>query len=122
MAIISVAYTITLGLIVLLFVGAGVMHFTKMSSFYAAIVPKQLPNPVALVQLTGVLEVLGGIGLLIPQTSRLAGIGLMLFLVAVFPANVEAARANIPFSNPLWLRALLQLVLIVLIAWLSFGR
>src|SRR5215475_13914087 len=100
------AQHIALWFLAILFLVAGIAHFTALRKYYKAIVPKALPYPEAIVQITGVLEILGGIGLVIPPTSRLAGIGLILFLIAVFPANVVAARKHYPFHNPLWLRAL----------------
>lgn len=53
--------------------------------------PSWLPQPEALVAISGAAEVLGGMGLLIPQTRRAASFGLVALLVAVFPANVQMA-------------------------------
>ena len=107
----------TLGVLALFFIAAGISHFLGMGKFFVSIVPKGLPSPQLIVQLTGVLEVLGGVGLLIPATRTVTGICLIVFLIAVFPANIEAARMHLPYSNPLWLRALAQVVLIGMIAW-----
>src|SRR5215208_6687374 len=76
-------------------------HFTKTREDLIAMVPKAFPNPGLLVYFTGVLEVLGAIGVLIPATRTLAGLGLVLLLVAMFPANVNAARKGIPLRGKL---------------------
>ena len=107
----------TIGLLALIFIVAGISHFLGMSKFFVTIVPKALPAPQLIVQITGVLEILGGVGLLIPATRTVTGICLIVFLIAVFPANIEAARMHLPYSNPLWLRGLAQVVLIGLVAW-----
>jgi uncharacterized membrane protein len=69
------------------FIFAGVMHFVK-PALYLSIMPPMLPDPLALVNISGVFEILGGVGLLMPALRRLAGYGLILLLIAVFPANV----------------------------------
>lgn len=99
------------------FVIAGVLHFV-MPRFYMAIMPSYLPRPLLLVYVSGVFEALGGLGLLLPATRTAAAIGLVLLLVAVFPANVEMLRlaqargASPGFQVGLWLRLPLQAVLI----------
>ncbi|MGI4760992.1 MAG: DoxX family protein [Janthinobacterium lividum] len=94
----------------LLFVGAGVLHFVHPAPFLR-IVPPALPAPRLLVLLSGVAEVAGGLGLLLPATRRLAGWGLLALLVAVFPANVYmvglASALHIP-AWVLWARLPLQ--------------
>ena len=109
-------------LIGLAFIGTGVMHFVRPKPF-AAIVPPMLPAPLLLVYLSGVAEVLGGLGFLFPQTRYTAGIGLILLLIAVFPANVYMALR--PEAIPslhiapvwLWLRLPLQFALIAWVWW-----
>ncbi|HZF58570.1 MAG TPA: hypothetical protein VEZ19_08855 [Rubrobacter sp.] len=67
------------------------------------------------------MEVLGAVGLLVPATRSFAGIGLILLLVAMFPANVAAARRQVPLRGkpptPLPLRLFLQLVFIGTTWW-----
>src|SRR5438067_429708 len=72
------------------FVGAGVNHFVK-PAFYASIVPPAFPAPAAMVAISGVCEIAGGLGLLVPALRRAAGYGLIALLIAVFPANVYMA-------------------------------
>jgi uncharacterized membrane protein len=82
---------------------AGVMHFVS-PRFYERIVPRVLPWPGLIVRVSGVCEVALGVGLLIPQTSRLAAWGLIALFIAVFPANVSQALRKLPFGKlPLWL-------------------
>ena len=59
---------------------------------YRQIVPPSFGDPARLVAISGVAEVAGGLGVLLPRTRRLAGLGLIALLVAVFPANVYMAR------------------------------
>ncbi len=93
------------------------MHFVVPQP-YVRIMPPVLPYPLALVYLSGVLEIAGGVGLLLPRTRRAAGIGLMLLLLAVWPANVQmllnarADGAGAWWQTALLLRLPLQLVLI----------
>lgn len=98
---------------------AGVMHFVAPKGF-VRIVPPSLPKPELLVAISGVAEICGGVGLLIPATQQAAAWGLVALFVAIFPANVYMARARIPFGKTqvpdwaLWARLPLQAVLI---AW-----
>ncbi len=70
---------------------------------------------------TGLCEIAGAIGLVIPATRRAAGIALILFFLAVLPANIHAARAGITLrgrpATPLWLRVPMQILFIVLAWW-----
>ena len=107
-----------------MFVGMGLLHFVpSVARGMAAMIPPALvrpglPSRRALVVFTGLCEIAGGLGLLIPPTRLAAAIALIVFLIAVFPANAHAAanpqkfgRAAIPF----WPRLTAQLVLIALI-------
>ncbi|GAA4217439.1 DoxX family protein [Actinocatenispora rupis] len=75
-----------------------------------AMVPPRLPRPALLVALTGVLEVAGAVGLLLPATYRLAAFLLGLLLIAVFPANVYAARHHVGLPSRLVPRTLEQIL------------
>ncbi len=84
---------------------------------FRSIVPPLLGHNDAVVAISGVAELAGGLGLLIPQTRRAAGIGLIALLVAVWPANwymaFEAAQfAKLAPAWVLWLRVPLQIPLI----------
>ena len=105
------------------FVVAGVMHFVAPRPF-ADVVPRELPRPMALVYLSGVAEILLGLGVMVPRTRRLSAWGLIGLLLAVFPANVNMAVRDVavrgvsyePADWMLWARLPLQGVL-VLWAW-----
>jgi uncharacterized membrane protein len=58
-------------------------------------IPAAFPNPEIILTITGLLEIAGGVGLLIPQTARGAAICLILLLLAMFPANMRAAREGL---------------------------
>ena len=93
------------------------MHFVRPGD-YAAIVPHWLPHAPLFVIISGVCEILGGLGVLLPLTRRLAGWGLIALLLAVFPANVQmlqlgyANHASALWKAALWLRLPLQLLLL----------
>lgn len=96
---------------------AGVMHLVSPRGF-VKIMPKWMPAPAALVAISGLFEILGGVGLLIPATQRYAAWGLIALFVAVFPANVNMAVNRIPLGRrpmpvwALWARLPLQAVFI----------
>ena len=90
------------------FVLAGVMHFVRPVP-YVGIVPPWLPSAAPLVAVSGVAEIMGGAGVLVPATRRAAGVGLILLLVAVFPANIYMLTLAIAEARPDWWQALLWL-------------
>jgi uncharacterized membrane protein len=96
-------------------------HFNSMRHDLARMVPPSVPHPLAMIYFTGVCEILGAIGLLLPLTRIYATIGLILLLIAVLPANIHAARARIPLrgkpATPLVARVLLQILFIALVYW-----
>jgi uncharacterized membrane protein len=105
-----------------LMVFIGVLHFTHTAAL-VPVVPAFLPAPEALVYISGVFEILGGIGLVIPKLSRAAGWGLIALYIAVFPANVNMAINQIPMGDlqmsptMLWARLPLQFVIIAWAYW-----
>ncbi len=109
--------------VAIMFLFTGVMHFTSMKYDYAAMIPDFLPGGLWIIYLTGALQIAGAVGLLIPRTRRIAGICLVLLLVAMFPANVNAALNEVQFRGeaptPLGLRAAIQLFFIGMIWWTS---
>jgi uncharacterized membrane protein len=96
-------------------------HFTKLKEDLVRMVPDWVPRPRAVIYATGVCELAGAVGLLFPWSQRAAGIALVLFFLAVFPANVNAARTGAGMrgapATPLWLRAPMQVLFIALTAW-----
>jgi uncharacterized membrane protein len=73
------------------FVLSGLLHFV-IPKTYKQIVPPYLPAPDALVFLSGVAEVAGGLGLMVPASRKWAGRWLIATLVAIFPANLHMAQ------------------------------
>ena len=103
----------------LVFVTAGVLHFVAPGT-YERIMPPYLPLHRELVYLSGALEILGGLGLLTERTRAAAGVGLILLLVAVLPANVRMLLDARAAGKPSWWLVLLWLRLPlqgVLAAW-----
>ena len=104
------------------FITAGSLHFLFPAP-YLRIMPPVLPWPRALIGASGVAEILGGLGLLTSQWRRSAAWGLVLLLLAVFPANIYMAVAHIRFAGwpgqPWfqWLRLPFQFALI---AWVLY--
>jgi uncharacterized membrane protein len=85
------------------FLASGANHF-RAPRFYRAIVPPPLQEDAKrVVELSGVAELLGGVGVLLPRTRRLSGAGLIALLAAVFPANLYMAREPERFKRfPPW--------------------
>jgi uncharacterized membrane protein len=101
---------------------AGTLHWVIPDPF-VKIVPYFLPYPLALVYISGVFEILGGVGLLVPLVSQAAAWGLIALFIAVFPANINMAvnsiqMDGIPDSDVLrWGRLPLQALLIAWAWW-----
>lgn len=91
-----------------LFAGSGLMHLVTPRP-YLSIMPAYLPSHEMLVAASGVAEIAGGLGLLIPPTRRVAGWGLIALLCAVFPANIEMLRASMAEGASNWVLILLWL-------------
>ena len=109
-----------------MFLLTGGAHFIGLRADLMRMVPPAFGNPGFWVTLTGVAEIAGAIGILIPSLRRFAAVGLLLLLLAVFPANVYAARERIAIvgeaATPLVQRSIEQVVYIVAVAWAGFGR
>ncbi|MFC0507993.1 DoxX family protein [Micromonospora costi] len=109
-----------------MFALTGIAHFAEpRRSGLVAMVPPRLPRPGLLVTVTGVLELAGAAALLIPATARWAAAGLGLLMLAMFPANVSAARRRLTLAGrpvtPLAPRTALQVVFVATAAVISFG-
>ncbi|MFY1574411.1 DoxX family protein [Verrucosispora sp. WMMD703] len=110
----------------LMFVMTGMVHFVgPRRQDLIAMVPPRLPRPELLVTVTGVLELAGAVGLLVPATARWAAAGLTLLLLAMFPANVSAARRRLTLAGrpvtPLGVRTALQLVFLAATVAVAVG-
>lgn len=106
----------------LFYAAFGILHLVAVQSFLP-IMPDWVPYPALVVQLTGLAEIAGGLGLLIPRLRRRAGLGLALYAVAVFPANLHHAfdGVHVPGLPDSWWyhgpRLALQPVLVALALW-----
>jgi len=107
--------------VMLLFTGSA--HFGPMKEDFVRMTPTWVPWPRAMIFFTGLCELAAAIGLVIPETRRAAGIALILFFIAVLPANIRAARSGITLrgkpATPLWLRVPMQVLFIGLAWWSS---
>ncbi len=105
------------------YVLAGIAHFVRPEA-YRELMPPYLPWHLALIYLSGAAEIILGIGVFIPRFRRLGGWGIIALLIAVFPANIHAARHGL-LSIPtwvLWARLPFQLVLIAWAYWCCLAR
>ncbi|MGH2910951.1 MAG: DoxX family protein [Solirubrobacteraceae bacterium] len=85
------------------FVGAGVNHFVMPRAYERIVPPSMKDRAQSLVAVSGVAEIVGGLGVLLPWTRRPAGVGLIALLAAVFPANLYMARTPEDFHKiPRW--------------------
>lgn len=111
-------------LLTIVMVAAGANHFINPAP-YLGMMPAALPAPLALVYISGVAEMLGGLGLILPATRKLAAWGLIALFVAVFPANVNMALNDLPLGTTqvptwaLWARLPLQIVFIGWAYWVG---
>ena len=107
----------------IMFLFTGLTHFSDMRHDFVEMIPAPLPKELWLVYVTGALEIAGALGLLIPRLRRPAAIGLVLLLIAMFPANVHASLNGIPLRGEpptsLWLRLPMQLLFMGAVWWTS---
>lgn len=109
-------------LLTVFMVAAGLNHFLS-SDGYVAMMPSGLPAPLELVYVSGVAEILGGLGLILERTRRATAWALIALFIAIFPANLNMAVNHLPLAGralpswALWGRLPLQLVLIAWAYW-----
>ena len=122
-AMIPILRRVALVLVFLWFMIGGVAHFS-LTELEMRIVPPSIPWPRAAVLISGVFELLGAVGILIPVTRRAAGIGLFLLTIAVTPANVYMLQHAELFNVPRWaliVRLPFQAVLLAMIIWSTWN-
>jgi uncharacterized membrane protein len=99
------------------YIVAGLIHFLKPGG-YVKMVEDYLPYPLAMIYISGIAEMAGGLGLMIPFTRRAAAIGIILLLLAIFPANIYMALYHAKWPDTpvwlLWARLPIQFVLLYL--------
>ena len=118
--------TIFRWLLAAFFIVAGINHFRDPEP-YRLMMPPWLPGPGLLIYASGVAEILGGVGVLVPAARRFAGWGLIILLAAVFPANLHMAMHSVQLPGlpapawALWARLPLQPVLMAWVWWVSLA-
>jgi uncharacterized membrane protein len=109
-----------------MFLFTGIAHFTKVGHEMARMVPRMFARPMLMVYFTGVCELLGAIGLVLPATRAMAGAALTLLLLVMFPANVKAARDRLTVggrpATALWMRAPMQVLFIAMLWWTAMNN
>ena len=102
------------------YISAGLLHFTN-TNWFLQIVPPYLPIKLELVYLSGFFEVIFGIMLIVPFLRYYAGWGLILLLIAVYPANIYLAQTNGAAMNTsalvAWGRLPFQFIFIGIAYW-----
>ncbi|MDH4396311.1 MAG: hypothetical protein QE278_11565 [Limnobacter sp.] len=106
--------------VILWFLGGGLGHFVA-TDFFVGITPAWVPNAREVVWISGVFELAGAVGLMLPRFRVAAGWGLLLLTLAVSPANIQMAMNPEMFPDfppiLLYLRLLVQLFLLACIVW-----
>ncbi len=107
-------------LLVVAYFGAGINHFVN-PEFYIPLIPDYFPNKPLINWLSGVAEVLGAIGVLIPVTRRIAVWGLIAMLLAFIPAHVYFIQLGgcVPggLCTPMWVAWVRLVVIHPLLIW-----
>ena len=112
----------SLVLLAAFYVFSGINHFVS-PEFYRPIMPPELPAHDLLIWLSGEAELVLGVGLIIPETRRMAAWGIIAFLLAVVPANIYVAAQNLPMGGTEgagvwnWVRVAFQPVLMLWAWW-----
>ncbi|MFD1953160.1 DoxX family protein [Paenibacillus thailandensis] len=112
------------GAVAVMLLLAASAHWGKRRPDLIRMVPPAFPRPDLIVSVTGLLEIAGAVAILLPATSQAASIGLTVLLVAMFPANVRAAKENMTIGGrpvpKLFIRSVLQLIFIAAILLAGF--
>jgi uncharacterized membrane protein len=82
----------------LFFAFTALGHFIRTEEM-SAMLPPTVPYRVEIIYFTGILELLGAIGVWIPRLMRLAGVCLILMLVGLLPANIYSALSRVDFAG-----------------------
>jgi len=91
--------TVARAILAAAFFAAGVLHLLTPGPFLG-ITPAWVPWPAEVIRLTGVAELFGAVGLYSPRLRRAAGMGLALYAVCVFPANIKHAIDDLGAAQP----------------------
>ncbi|MCX8254128.1 hypothetical protein RHAL1_02381 [Beijerinckiaceae bacterium RH AL1] len=105
------------------FIPFGLLHIAAAQKFLP-IMPPMIPFPTTVVILTGLAEIAGGIGILLPPLRKAAAIGLALYAIGVYPANVYQALWHVhvpPLPDSWWYHAPRLLFQPVFVWWALFA-
>lgn len=105
------------------FIPFGILHCARVDTF-VPIMPPIIPFPRVVIVLTGLAEIAGGIGILVPSLRKAAGIGLALYAIGVYPANVYQAFWHVqvpPLPDSWWYHAPRLLFQPVFVWWGLFA-
>lgn len=101
----------------LMFLLTASAHWGKLRPDLIKMVPTVLPRPDLIVTITGWLEIIGAVCILIPSAAYLTSLLLVIMLLTMFPANIRAARNKLPLggkpATPLFLRTIFQIIFIM---------
>jgi uncharacterized membrane protein len=95
---------------------AGISHF-RSPKFFLSIIPGWVPSPERVNHVVGAIEILLGLGLLLPATRSLAAMGVIILLIAVFPANIYHFQKALKKKKMVWLTLLRLPFQLVFIYW-----
>ena len=113
----KIIYEVFKYLLALLLIIGGIAHFT-MTGFYINAMPDYLPFHEMIVYISGVLEILLGVLLVIPKTTQKAAVGIVILFIAIFPANINMYLNHEDFPDMSETSLLIRLpIQLVLIAW-----
>ena len=114
------AKNLGLAIVFLFFMGGGITHFTD-PAFYESIMPPWIGFHTEIVYISGIFEILGAVGILLPPLRQWAGNGLILLVICVTPANIHMWLNPDFFPDVppafLTIRLVLQVGLLLLIWW-----
>ncbi|MGJ8643504.1 MAG: DoxX family protein [Luteolibacter sp.] len=115
------ARTISRYVLAVFFILAGANHF-RIPEFYLTMMPPWLPAHELLNTISGIAEIAGGIGVFFTKTRKMAAIGLILLLIAIFPANVHLAINGWAEADiPKWILIARLPFQLLFIAWVFFS-
>ncbi len=110
---------IALILMAAFYIYAGVSHF-RIPKFFIRITPPWVPNPELVNKIVGVVEIVLGVLLLIPVTTKSAAWGVIILLIVVFPANVYHFQKSLKKKKYVW-QTLVRLPIQLLLLWWAWS-
>lgn len=112
----TTTFLVSLILMAAVYIAAGIAHF-RIPKFFLKITPQWVANPKIVNKIVGAGEILLGTGLLFPLTRTYAAIGIIILLIAVFPANVYHFQKSLRKQKMVWQTAMRLPIQLLLIYW-----